>query len=336
MPSLSNKAPHLRAPLLATIAAGVLTLAAAGPVQAADKFKVTSAECEMFWLFRHTPVVNYDIVDERVADYRANPDAEYFRQAAQRTAEYCDRTSGKPQAPLGPPRKIRGVWFQSNDGKFKALFDLDSDAIDFSAGVINRIADQFAADQRAATQKAAAEQRHEAQLEEVRTREARAREVKEAEEKVKRERSAAESARQKAFFDSRDLQVARLGTAVQMANFTFVTDVRTNPFHFKKLGFAVVRTQFNRMMSEKVAMFGNELAPIFVHLEDVDRFTKSGETVMLAFKVVERVDVERSYGSIPEIILSSLKSEPLFGEYVGAYSCPGDDCQHIFDAQSRS
>ena len=85
------------------------------------------------------------------------------------------------------------------------------------------------------------------------------------------------------------------------------------------------------MVSEKLALFGNDLAPIFVHIEDVDRFTRTGETVMLAFRVIERGEVERSYGSLPELIVSALKSEPIFGDYVGAYTCPGDDCQHIFD-----
>ena len=116
------------------------------------------------------------------------------------------------------------------------------------------------------------------------------------------------------------------------ANFTLVNDVRTNPYHFRKLGLAVMRTQFNRMVSDKVALFGNELAPVFVHMNDVDRFTRTGETVMLAVRVIERGEVERSYGSLPEIILSALKAEPIFGDYVGAYTCPADDCGRIFDA----
>ena len=348
--------------MLSAVVAGSLALAVAGEARAADRFKVTSVDCETFWLFKRTPVLHYDIVDERTADYNANPGGEYFRQAASRTAEYCDRTSNKPKSPLGPPRAIRGIWFQSNDGRFKALFDLDGNGVDVSAGVVNRVADEFAADQRStahkasaeqqqaaqqaaaerqqAAQKAATERQHQAQLDEVRTREARAREIKDAEDKIKRDRMAAENARVMAFFEWRDLQVARIGTAVHQESFTNVDSVRTNPFHYRRLGMAVVRTTFNRMMSEKVAMFGSVLAPIFLHMEDVDRFTTSGETVMLAFRVTERGDVERSYGSIPEIILSSLKSEPLFGEYVGAYSCPSMgstiDCERIFDVPPPS
>ena len=323
-------------PALSTLVAATLTFAAGDEALAADKFKVTSVDCEMFSLFRHTPVINYDIVEERAADYRVTPDAEYFRLPALRTADYCNRVSDKPQAPLAPPRKIRGVWFQSNDGRFKALFDLDSGGLDRSAMVTNRIAEQYAADQRTAAQKAGAERQHEAHLEEIRTREARAQEVKAAEDKAKQERIAAENARERVFFARKDLQVSRLGTEVAPPNFALVDDVRTNPFHFRKLGLAVVRSQFNRMISANVALFGNELAPILVHIDDVDRFTKSGETVMLALRVEERGNVERSYGSIPEIIISALKAEPLFGEYVGAYSCPGNDCAHVFDAPPPS
>ena len=86
------------------------------------------------------------------------------------------------------------------------------------------------------------------------------------------------------------------------------------------------------MVSDKVALFGNELAPVVVHMEDVDRFTKAGEEVMLAFKVIERGEVERSYGSLPDIVLSALKEEPIFGDYVGAYTCPKGDCERLFDA----
>ena len=162
----------------------------------------------------------------------------------------------------------------------------------------------------------------------------RASEVKAAEERAARDRTvseakaaqdkvAAEDAREQPFFDREDLQVSRLGTET---NFTFVDDVRTNPFHFRKLGLAIVRTQFDRMVS-----FGNDLAPVVVHIDDVDRFTRSGETVMLAFKVVERGEVERSYGSLPEIVVSAMKAAPIFGAYVGAYTCPGNDCMHVFD-----
>ena len=321
---------------LPMIMAGAAVFAAASPAQAADKFKVTGVDCEMFFLWKHTPIIHYDIIDERRADYRTNPEADYFRQAAERTAEFCDRTSAKPQQPLGPPRRIRGIWFQSNDGQFKALFDIGTGSVDGSAGVINRIGDRWLADQQAAAQ-------HEAQLEETRTRDARERELVAAREQAARDKTAAdlkvaqdkadaENAREKLFFDRKDLQLSRLGAEVVPANFTLVQDVRTNPFHFRKLGMAVVRTQFNKMVTDKIALFGNELAPIFVHTEDVDRFTRSGETVMLALRVLERGDVERSYGSLPEIILSMLKAEPIFGDYVGAYSCPGNDCQHVFDA----
>ena len=143
---------------------------------------------------------------------------------------------------------------------------------------------------------------------------------------------AAQNAREKAFFDRKDFQVSRLGAEVSSANFAAVADVRTNPFHFRKLGVAVIRTRFNRMVSDKVALFGNELAPVVVHMEDVDRFTKAGEEVMLAFKVIERGEVERSYGSLPDIVLSALKEEPIFGDYVGAYTCPKGDCERLFDA----
>ena len=109
--------------------AGLSALAMASPAHAVDKFKVTSVDCEMFWLWKHTPVLHYDIIDERRPDYNVNPGADYFGQAASRTAEFCDRTSAKPQTPLNPPRKIRGIWFQSNDGQFKILYDLDHGSV---------------------------------------------------------------------------------------------------------------------------------------------------------------------------------------------------------------
>ena len=312
-------------PFLKSAAFAALGLIAVGQAQAADKFKVTSVDCEWFWQWKHTPVIHYDIVEERRADYNVNPDADYFRQAALRTVEHCDRTSSKPQQPLGPPRRIRGVFFRSNDGRFEVLYDLDASGFDPLAGIRNDIADRYAADQRMAEQ-------HQRQLDEIGNREARAKQVKDAEAKAVQDRVAAENAREKLFFDRRDLQVSRLGTEATAANFTFVDDVRTNPFHFRKLGLAVVRTQFNRMLNDRLALFGNDLAPVLVHIEDVDRFTRSGETVMLAFKVIERGEVERSYGSLPEILLSALKAEPIFGVYVGAYTCPGNDCTHVFDA----
>ena len=295
-----------------------------GAAHAADKFKVTNVDCEQFYLWKHTPVMHYDIVPERRVDYETNPPGEYFAQAAVRTAEYCDRTSVRPASIYAAPRKIRGVWFQSNDGMFKALYDLDHLGLDASVAMVNTIGERHAAAVRTAAE-------HQAQLDEINSREARAREVKEAEEKAARDKQAAEAARQAAFFGSRDLQVARLGAAVTAANFTTLDAVRTNPFHFRRLGLAIVRTQFNRMVTDKIAMFGNEMAPVFVHITDVDRFTRSGETVMLAMRVIERGEVERSYGSLPEILLSAMKSEPLFGDYVGAYTCLGDDCQRIFD-----
>lgn len=323
MLSLSYSAFVLPALLASAAITGIL------PAKAADKFKVTNVECEMSWLWKHTPVIHYDIVDERRSDYESNPASEYFRSAAARTAEFCDRTSPKPESPLAPPRKIRGIWFQSNDGTFKILFDLNRENIDLSVGILNRIGDKHAADQRAADQQTA-------RLEEIRTREARAQQAKAAEARAAQQKADAENAREAQFFERSDLQIARLGTKVTRDNFAFVPDVRTNPFHFRKLGLAVVRTQFNKMVSDKLALFGNELAPIFVHIEDVDRFTHTGETVMLALKVVERGDVERSYGSLPEIILSALKAEPIFGDYVGAYSCPADDCGRIFDVPPPS
>ena len=320
-----------RGAALPLVLAGAWALAA-GPAHAADKFKVTSVNCELFWLWKRTPTLYYDIVDERRPDYDTNPAPDYFREAAVRTAEFCNRTSAQPQQPLGPPRKIRGIWFQSNDGQFKVLYNLDDGSLDFSAGLTNQIGDRHAEELRAA-----------AQLEQIRTREARDREVRAAEQKAQEEKvadarkaeqdkAAAEDDRERAFFDSRELQVARLGAAVTKANFAAVQDVRTNPFHFRKLGVAVVRTEFNRMVSDSVALFGNEIAPVFVRIEDVDRFTRSGETVLLALKVTERGEVERSYGSLPEVLLSALKAEPLFGDYVGAFTCPGDDCNHVFDA----
>ena len=298
--------------------------ALASPAHAIDKFKVTSVDCEMFFLWKHTPVLHYDIVDERRADYQHDLPPDYFQQAAERTAAYCERTSDQKQQPLGPPRKIRGIWFQSNDEQVKMLYSFDQNGVELSAGVVNRIGDKALADRRAASQQAA-------QVEEARAREARAQEVRAAQAKTEQDKAAAETARESAFFARRDLQMARLGAEISLANFAQVGDVRTNPFHYKKLGVAVVRTSFNKMVTEKLALFGNELAPIFVHIDDVDRFTRSGETVMLAFRPLERGDVERSYGSVPELILSAIKQEPLFGEYVGAYTCPGDDCTRIFD-----
>ena len=174
--------PFLKKSALPMIVAGAAVFAAVGPAHALDKFKVTSVDCEMFWLWKHTPVIHYDIVDERRADYNVNPDGEYFRAAAARTAEYCDRTSAKAESPMNPPRKIRGVWFQSNDGRFKILFDLDRGGVDVSAGVTNLIGDRYAVDQRAAAQ-------HAAQLEEIATREARAREVKRPKRRPRRTRS---------------------------------------------------------------------------------------------------------------------------------------------------
>ena len=111
-----------------------------------------------------------------------------------------------------------------------------------------------------------------------------------------------------------------------------MADVRTNPFHFKKLGLAVLPTTFNRMVTDQIALFGNELAPVFVHIGDVDRFTTAGEVVLLALKVVDRGEVEHSYGSLPEMIVSALKAEPIYGDYVGAYTCPNGDCGHVYDA----
>ena len=296
-------------------------VAATGAAQAADKFKVTSVSCEMYWYSQHMPVLAYDIVDERRTDYNTNPPADYFRQAAQRTQEYCDRTSNKPSSVFGLPRQIKGVWFQSNDGSFKVLYRLDTDVIDSSAGIVNRIGEQYAA-----------AEHHRMQLEEVRTRDARASELKAAEAKAAQDRLETENARVRSFFNRKDLQLSRLGSEVTPANFTGVDAIRTNPYHFRKLGLAVVHVQFNRMLNEKLALFGNELKPLLVHIDDVDRFTKSGETVMLAVRVIERGEVERSYGSLPEIVLSAIKAEPIFGEYVGAYTCPAEDCQHVFDA----
>lgn len=322
---MSKSSEQLMLPMLLV---GICTFAS-GPANAADKFKVTSVDCEMFWLWKHTPVIHYDIIDEHKVDYQRNPAGEYFAAAAERTAAYCDRTSDQKQQPLGPPRKIRGVWFQSNDDSVKILYSFDQNGVDASAGLVNRIGDKYAVDQRAAAQ-------HEAQVEEIRTREARAQEVKAAQLKAEQDRVAAEAAREQTFYAEADLQRLRLGTTVTPANFAFVQDVRTNPFHYRKLGVAVVRTQFNKMITDNVALFGNELAPILIHIEDVDRFTKNGETVMLAFKVTERGEVERSNGNLPEIIISAMKQEPLFGDYVGAYTCPGDDCNHIYDVPPRT
>ena len=48
---------------------------------AADKFKVTSVDCEQFFLWNdHTPVIHYDIIEERKADYTTNPLTSYFEQ----------------------------------------------------------------------------------------------------------------------------------------------------------------------------------------------------------------------------------------------------------------
>ncbi len=227
------------------------------------------------------------------------------------------------------------MWFQSNDGEFKARFDLDRGAVDASAGITNRIGDRHAVALRAQAQ-------HEAQLAEIRTRDARERELRAAREQAARDKAAAElkasqeqaaaaAARDAAFLARPDLQLARLGTKVRLEHFTTLEDVRTNPYHFQKLGFAVVRTKFARMLTDKVALFGSELQPLFVHIGDVDRFTRAGETVMLAMRVVERGEAERSYGSLPEIILSMMKAEPVWADYVGAYTCPGDDCGHLLD-----
>lgn len=316
--------PSLFLPTFVRALLAVTILITAPPAHAADKFKVTGVECEMSWQWKHTPVIHYDIIDERRGDYQTNPGADYFRGAAERTAEFCDRTSRRPETPLAPPRQIRGIWFQSNGGEFKILFDLDRTAVDMSVGIVNTIGDKFAADKQVAA-------RQQAALEEIRTRDARASEVEAAKEKAAQDKRAAEAARESAFFGSKGVQLSRLGTEVVPANFAFIADVRNNPFHFRKLGLAVVRTQFNKMVTDKLALFGNEFAPIFLHIDDVDRFTRSGETVMLAFKVIERGEVERSYGSLPELVMSALKSEPIFGDYVGAYTCPADDCGRIFD-----
>ena len=325
--------PRAIPPTLHLLLAAACALAA-GPARA-DKFGGAQVDCEQFFLWKHTPVLSYAIPAEHRADYETGPDAEYFRQAAQRTAAFCDRTSALPQQPLGPPRRIRGVWFQSDDGQFKVLFDLDRSAVDASAGVVNQIGDRHAAQLRD-------EARHEAQLAEIRTRDARERELRAAREQATRDKAAADlktaevqaaaaAARDAAFLARPDLQLARLGTKVTEAHFTTMEAVRANPFHFRRLGLAVVRIRFNRMLTDSVALFGNELAPLFVHLDDVDRFTRSGETVLLAMRVVERGEAERSYGSVPEIILSMMKAEPVWVEYVGAYTCPGDDCGHVLD-----
>ena len=170
-----------------------------------------------------------------------------------------------------------------------------------------------------------------AELETTKLREIRVREAKAAEEKAAQDKIIAENTREALFLRRRDLQVSRLGAAVTNANFTNVDAIRTNPFHFRKLGLAIVRTQFTRMINDKVALFGGELAPLYVHIEDVDRFTSTGETVLLAFRVIERGEVERSYGSLPELIVSAIKSEPVFSDYVGAYTCPDNDCLRVFD-----
>ena len=330
MPTTPSRAIPPALPLLLAAACAL----SAGPARA-DKFGGAQVDCEQFFLWKHTPVLSYTIPAEHRADYETGPDAEYFRQTAQRTAAYCDRTSALPQQPLGPPRRIRGVWFQSNDGQFKVLFDLDRGAVDASAGVTNRIGDHHAAELRAQAQ-------HETQLAEIRTRDARERELRAAREqaardkatadlKASQEQAAAAAARDAAFLARPDLQLARLGARVTEANFTDMEAVRANRYHFRKLGLAVVRIRFNRMLTDKVALFGNELQPLFVHLDDVDRFTRSGETVLLAMRVVERGEAERSYGSVPEIILSMMKAEPVWADYVGAYSCPGDDCGHLLD-----
>ena len=119
-------------------------------------------------------------------------------------------------------------------------------------------------------------------------------ETKAAQAKAEQDRAAAENARDSLFFVRPDLQVSRLGTAVASANFAQIQDVRVNPFHFRKLGLAVVRTRFNRMVSDDVALFSDEFAPILLQVQDVDRSTRSGEIVMLAFEVTERGEVERS------------------------------------------
>ncbi len=334
---MSRFLPRAALPLLA-----VAWAAGAGPAHATDKFKVTNVECEMFWLWKHTPVLHYDIVDERRSDYEGGPAADYFRQAAARTAEYCDRTSAKPQVPGQPPRRIKGIWFHSNDGAFKAFFDLETDAVDASAGIVNTIGDRYVAKKRdeaqhqaeleaIRTRDARAEEVRQAELQAAKVREAKAREVKAAEVKAAQDKLAAEIAREAVFFGRRDLQLSRLGAAVTVDNFAAIDAVRANPYHYRKLGLAVVQAQFSRMVTDKIALFGNDLAPIYVFITDVDRFTRSGETVMLAIRVSDRVEAERSYGSLPEIIVSAFKSDTIIGEYVGAYSCPGGDCQHIFD-----
>ena len=169
-------------------------------------------------------------------------------------------------------------------------------------------------------------------LEELKTRDARAQELKETAERIAQAKVAARKAREDAFLHNDALQISRLGTKVVLANFANIQDVRDNPFHYKRLGLAVIGTTFHRMRDEKTAEFGNDFAPIILHIDDPDRFAHSGEAVMLAFQVDTRVEIERKYGSLPEIIISAMTKEPIYGVYVGAYTCPAGDCSRLLDA----
>ena len=318
-------------------ASGLFGLGLTVGAHASSKFDNQVVDCEQFFLFQRTPVLKYDIPKDHETDYTQDNGQEYWGAAADRLKAYCESLPNQPAAsPLGPRRRIVGVWFQSRDDRFKLLWNTDEHRVDGRVNVVNVIDDLAQQDRK-----------HKQQLADIALRAQRQQEVVDAENRAKADAAARASAllqqkaaqevdMKQAFFLDRAAQMKRLGTQVDQSDFVSAEALRTNAFHYKKSGRPVViETTFNRMLDDKTAFFGNDADPIFVTVPDPDHFLVSGQRFMIAMTVTNPTG-EELHNSFGEMFMAKLMRPSVNGSYVGSFACQQTSCNNLYDLSLRN
>jgi hypothetical protein len=277
-----------------------------------EKFDNPKIDCEQYFLYQHTPVVKYDIPADHRDDYKHDNGADYWSEPAAHFKDYCEHLPNQPrELPGGPRRHIVGIWFQSNDGTFKFLWNTDDNKVDYRVPVRNEIA----AEERRRVQ-------HEQELKDIEMQNLRQQQIVEAQAKAQRDNIAAQEKNQEAAIaadakaraemeafkkaseqarndkerrflnDENHLQEKKFGSKEPVQFIISPQMVAVNQFRYQNKVIAF-RAQFSRMISADTALFGGPLNPLIVEgitpLFDQrtgkreDRFIRPNQDVFIAF-----------------------------------------------------
>jgi hypothetical protein len=303
---------------------------------AAQPFNATKIECDRYFIDKRAPVFRYDIAPTELENYYGDgPNAEYFKDAADKALSYCMSQPDAPRRSGEFSHKIKLIWFASKANNFNARYNLEDGSLFVQ---LNQIAPAHAEVERLRRNQEAWEQAEKARKDKAELdlqaqkqasieNDRKKRELDDLNRTLLAQRNSDKEDKDKALAVVRDAFQKRHGITA----FIDVQNAVNNVYAWKGETVAV-NVKFTQMINESTAVFGFT-DPITVHGVNPKDFIKGESLYTLLIEVRGKSAPIDTSGSILGDLVKRMGTmrEGLDANFKGAYECKLLSCADVYN-----